>query len=99
MIEFKALFVRFRTDNVPQEPPSSLASAMDADLQRQLIHDILHPENVNTQDILEDLGVGSVPTREQIHREIEEKLLLPQDRLPSHWLPSHQMWVPTISGL
>jgi len=66
---------------------------MDADLHRQFIQDLLQPENVDSHAILEELGVGSIPTREQIHREIEEKLLLPQDRLPSHWLPSHQMCV------
>ncbi|KAH8835681.1 antiviral helicase [Flagelloscypha sp. PMI_526] len=43
------------------------------------------------EEALEALGLHELPTREQIHREIEEKLLTPHARLPSHWLPKYQV--------
>ncbi|KAF8204296.1 ATP-dependent RNA helicase [Mycena galopus ATCC 62051] len=66
---------------------------MDAAKQHQLIQQILSPTlNANEKDkILNDLGLGGLPSPEQVHREIEQKLLLPQETLPSHWLPSYQV--------
>ena len=42
------------------------------------------------------LGLDGIPTRERVHREIEERLLLPKERLPDDWLPSYQMCVVVI---
>lgn len=52
---------------------------------------ILDPSPSKAEKLLEELGFAGVPSRERVHREIEEKLLLPQDRLPDHWLPTYQM--------
>jgi antiviral helicase SKI2 len=54
---------------------------------------ILNPDPENTVALLDRLGLGGAPSEEEVHREIEEKLLLPKDRLPDHWLPSYQMCV------
>jgi hypothetical protein len=43
-------------------------------------------------DVLEKLGLADLPTREQIHREIEESLLSHPEKLPKHWLPSLQVY-------
>jgi antiviral helicase SKI2 len=49
----------------------------------------LFPED--SQQILASLGWDSVPSREQTYREIEERLLLPKERLPEDWLPKYQV--------
>ncbi|KAF7970863.1 hypothetical protein HWV62_22674 [Athelia sp. TMB] len=64
---------------------------MDLVQQAQAIQSILHPESGDAQRLLGELGLAGLPSREQVHREIEEKLLLPRDRLPDHWLPTYQI--------
>jgi antiviral helicase SKI2 len=64
---------------------------MNAENHTALIQQIVNPSSANATTILEDLGLAGLPSREQVHREIEEKLLLPQEKLPDHWLPSYQM--------
>ncbi|KAJ7508688.1 ATP-dependent RNA helicase [Mycena galericulata] len=59
------------------------------DMRRELIHQIISPTSDNA--LLKDLGLDGFPSRELLHREIEEKLLLPQETLPAHWLPSYQV--------
>lgn len=63
------------------------------DIREQVIDQILNPRRENADQILEDLGLAGFPTREQVHQEIETKLLLPPDRIPEHWLPTYQMYV------
>ncbi|KAJ7897302.1 antiviral helicase [Mycena olivaceomarginata] len=73
---------------------------MDSAKHHQVIQQILSPTlNTNEKDeILNDLGLNGLPSREHVHREIEEKLLLPQETLPSHWLPSYQVhWNSSLS--
>ena len=43
--------------------------------------------------LLASLGLDTVPSREQIYREIEERLLLPKGTLPEDWLSKYQVWV------
>lgn len=43
--------------------------------------------------LLASLGLDAVPSREQTYREIEERLLLPKERLPEDWLSNYQVWV------
>ncbi|KAG5731038.1 hypothetical protein E4T56_gene15574 [Termitomyces sp. T112] len=64
---------------------------MDADKHCELIEQIVHPDSNNAQSLLIDLQLADLPTREQVHREIEDKLLLPRETLPKHWLPSYQI--------
>lgn len=64
---------------------------MNSAEQQRILHHILHPDPENTEEILNDLGLAGVPQPEQVHRAIEEKLLLPKDELPEHWLPTYQM--------
>ncbi|KAK7465266.1 Antiviral helicase ski2 [Stygiomarasmius scandens] len=71
---------------------------MDVEKQTELIDQILHPDSQNAEKILEQLGIAGLPSREQVHREIEEKLLLPREQLPSHWLPKYQIhWERKVS--
>ncbi|GBE77514.1 Putative ATP-dependent RNA helicase [Sparassis crispa] len=58
---------------------------------RGVIEQILSPTPANAQDLLKELGFSGLPTQEQVHREIEQKLLLPKERLPDHWLPTYQI--------
>lgn len=51
----------------------------------------LFPED--HRQLLASLGWDSVPSREQTYREIEERLLLPKERLPEDWLSKYQVWV------
>jgi len=57
------------------------------------LDNILNPRRENSEILLARLGLDSVPSREQINREIEEKLLLPKERLRDDWLPDYQMYV------
>ncbi|KAI0323105.1 antiviral helicase [Amylostereum chailletii] len=59
-----------------------------------LFHNIAHPRKENAAGFLAKLGLDGIPSREQIHREIEQRLLLPKERLPDDWLPSYQVSVP-----
>ncbi|KZV67653.1 antiviral helicase [Peniophora sp. CONT] len=51
---------------------------------------IVHPESENAPKLLDALGLADVPSRERVHREIEQRLLLPQEKLPEDWLPRYQ---------
>ncbi|KAJ7150328.1 ATP-dependent RNA helicase [Mycena filopes] len=62
---------------------------MDVAKQQDLIDSLL--ASTSKDALLNDLGLGGLPSRERVHREIEEKLLLPQETLPAHWLPSYQV--------
>lgn len=63
---------------------------MDLDLHHQALRHILHPSEDDRENILVELGLDGPPSEEQIHREIEEKLLLPKDKFPDHWLSVYQ---------
>jgi len=64
---------------------------MSAEDKERLLRQILAPQSDYGADLLNDLGLGGIPSREQVHNDIEEKLLLPKERLPDHWLPTYQM--------
>jgi antiviral helicase SKI2 len=57
----------------------------------EILDAILNPDPENGPILLERLGLGVAPSRGRVHQAIEEKLLLPQTRLPEHWLPAYQM--------
>lgn len=64
---------------------------MDSTQHRQVLDQILDPRPENAAELLSELGLSGLPSREQVHREIEEKLLLPREKLPVHWLPTYQV--------
>ncbi|KAI0783389.1 antiviral helicase [Abortiporus biennis] len=64
---------------------------MDLDHHERILDDILHPRHERAEEILDEIGLAKLPSRQQIYDEIEEKLLLPKDKLPSHWLPTYQI--------
>lgn len=53
----------------------------------------------DTRHLLVSLGWDSVPSREQTYHEIEERLLLPKERLPEDWLAKYQVWVKRTTPL
>ncbi len=52
-----------------------------------LLQQIIHPDPENADEILSEIGLNGLPTPEEVHKEIERKLLLPPDKFPDHWLP------------
>jgi antiviral helicase SKI2 len=64
---------------------------MDVETQADLIQKIVSPRSDYAAGLLDGLGLSGPPSREQIHAEIEERLLLPKQKLPDHWLPKYQM--------
>ena len=72
---------------------------MDTATQVDLIRQIVNPDPRNAPKLLRDLGLAEPPSTEQVHREIEEKLLLPKPSLPKHWLPHYQVCVWTYVTL
>ncbi|KAF5392467.1 hypothetical protein D9757_002240 [Collybiopsis confluens] len=62
------------------------------------IDDIQNPKSENVERLLAELGLAHLPSKEDVHREIEQKLLLPRDRLPPNWLPKYQVhWERSLS--
>ena len=59
--------------------------------EQRVLERILHPDSVDAEEFLNELELADIPEPEQVHREIEEKLLLPKDKLPEHWLPTYQV--------
>jgi antiviral helicase SKI2 len=47
--------------------------------------------SADSPQLLASLGLDSVPSPEQTYREIEERLLLPRDKLPEDWLSKYQV--------
>ena len=64
---------------------------MDTETQANLIEKIVSPHPDYAPGLLDSLGLSEPPSRERIHAEIEERLLLPKQKLPDHWLPKYQM--------
>jgi antiviral helicase SKI2 len=66
---------------------------MDASSQEheRLVQQILDPDSDDLETLLDDLGLNRLPSREEVHARIEQKLLLPKETLPAHWLPTYQM--------
>lgn len=78
--------------SLPLPPPlAKTHSVSDAMADPELISLVLNPSSDDADALLRDLGLSGMPSREEVHREIEEKLLLPKERLPDHWLPHYQM--------
>ncbi|KAI0334446.1 antiviral helicase [Cubamyces sp. BRFM 1775] len=57
----------------------------------ELFDQILDPAANNADKLLSDIGLAALPSRDKVHHEIEEKLLLPKATLPDHWLPTYQI--------
>lgn len=64
---------------------------MDVEAKADLAQKIVSPSPEYAAGILDGLGLSGPPSRERIHTEIEERLLLPKQKLPNHWLPKYQM--------
>lgn len=63
-----------------------------ADEQHDVLVDcILNPNPDNADAILASLGLATLPTRQQVHEQIEKNLILPRSSLPDHWLPTYQL--------
>ena len=82
-----------RLPSLPHASMSSRQTAMDADAHHRILDSLLHPSPQHTDELLNELGLAGPPSQEEVHREIEEKLLLPQDKFPEHWLPTYQVYV------
>src|ERR1700728_4064014 len=66
---------------------------MEGESQKCFIEQIVQPECSEDENLLlRSLGLDGLPSREQVHSRIEEKLLLPQAKLPDHWLPAYQLY-------
>ncbi|KAI0830808.1 antiviral helicase [Trametes gibbosa] len=57
----------------------------------ELLHHILNPVAADADVLLSKLGLAALPPRDEVHRQIEETLLLPKESLPDHWLPTYQL--------
>lgn len=64
-----------------------------------VIQQILSPSPEDAEELLEEIGLGGIPSSEQVHQKIEAKLLSPPDTLPDHWLSTYQMYGSFPSGL
>lgn len=72
---------------------------MDTETHVDLIRQIVDPDPSNAAKLLQDMGLARPPSTEQVHREIEERFLLPKPSLPKHWLPHYQVCDETYTTL
>ncbi|RPD82148.1 antiviral helicase [Lentinus tigrinus ALCF2SS1-7] len=71
---------------------------MTANEHEVLVDQILNPAAGNADGLLSGLGLASFPSRDEVHKQIEERLLLPNSTLPDHWLPTYQVhWETKLS--
>ncbi|KAI0715060.1 antiviral helicase [Earliella scabrosa] len=71
---------------------------MNGEEHELLVDKILNPTADNAETLLASLGLASLPTRDQVHEQIEQNLLLPKSALPDHWLPTYQLhWESKLS--
>lgn len=63
-----------------------------------VIQQIIIPGHDDPDDVLDEIGLGVIPSPELIHREIEAKLLFPPDTLSNHWLSTYQMYGFSYAG-
>ncbi|KAJ8701976.1 Antiviral helicase ski2 [Pleurotus ostreatus] len=63
---------------------------MDRERHQQVVERIADPDPNETEQFLEELGLAGLPSREQIHRQLEERFLEPKDRFPDDLLPLFQ---------
>jgi hypothetical protein len=66
--------------------------------REDFIESVLDPSHETASVILDKIGLASLPSREQIHHEIEQELLLLREKLPDHWLPTYQMYERHLSS-
>ncbi|KAL0951772.1 hypothetical protein HGRIS_008443 [Hohenbuehelia grisea] len=64
---------------------------VDPETHIQLVQRVTQANAEDASALLDELELSGLPSREQVHREIENKLLLPQDQLPEHWLSTFQI--------
>ncbi|KAI0347991.1 antiviral helicase [Trametopsis cervina] len=57
-----------------------------------LLDKIINPNPDNADEILAELGLSGIQSPEEVHREIEQNLLLPPTKFPDHWLPHYQKY-------
>lgn len=48
-------------------------------------------EGHNAGHFLQKLGLESLPSKEELYRDVEQALLLPKPKLPDHWLGQYQV--------
>ena len=58
----------------------------------ELVQGIRDPSPTRAAALLSELSLANPPSREKIHEEIQERLLLPSEQLPTHWLPTYQVY-------
>ena len=65
---------------------------------QDFIENVLNPTHEAASAILDKIGLASLPNREQIHQEIEQRLLLLREKLNDHSLPTYQTYEAHISS-
>ena len=71
---------------------------MDRERHQQVVERIVDPDPNETETFLAELGLAGLPSREQIHRELEERFLEPKDRFPDDLLPLFQTYALSVHG-
>jgi antiviral helicase SKI2 len=64
---------------------------MAEEANTQNLPDLSNIQAKDARQLLASIGLDAIPSREHIYREIEQRLLLPEERLPDHWLSKYQL--------
>lgn len=55
------------------------------------ISKIAHPKSTDAAAILAELKLDKIPSREEVYQNLNERLLVPRERLPANWLKDYQV--------
>lgn len=69
-----------------------MSPSADMELLDELIGEIVHPRPEAAPLLLEQLKLASLPTPDEVHEDIERKLLLPPRAFPVEWSSYYQVY-------
>lgn len=52
---------------------------------------VAQPKSNDASGLLAELGLDTIPSREQVHQNLNDRLLVPRERLPANWLKDYQV--------
>lgn len=55
------------------------------------ISKVVLPKSIDASNLLAELGLDTIPSRDQVHQNLDDRLLVPRERLPTNWLKDYQV--------
>lgn len=55
------------------------------------ISKVAQPKSTDAFNLLAELGLDTISSRDQVHQNLNDRLLVPRERLPANWLKDYQV--------